>query len=208
MIYLTSASGPQVTASIAAGELGQMITPNSGNRLVDGATWALDNGRVKLDEDRQPIVDPDWTPDRWLARLERYQHAPRCLFAVVPDYVGDAVKTDQLWGAWWSAPMRFGYPAAYVAQDGCQRIPLGAKALFIGGTTEWKLGDHAKAVVEEAHRRHLWVHMGRVNTLGRLQHAHALGCHSVDGTLLAFGAKKNLPILRGFLRRTLAPTLF
>lgn len=44
MIYLATASGPLVCQTIADGRLGQMVTPNSGNRLVSRARWAIGNG--------------------------------------------------------------------------------------------------------------------------------------------------------------------
>lgn len=64
---------------------------------------------------------------------------------------------------------------------------------------EWKLGAGAAGLAGEARARGKWVHMGRVNTRGRLRHAHAIGCHSVDGTLLTRGARKNLPYLLTWL---------
>ncbi|MGY0234093.1 hypothetical protein [Longispora urticae] len=39
--------------------------------------------------------------------------------------------------------------------------------------------------------------MGRVNSRRRLAHAQAIGCHSADGTLLAYGPDRHLrPLLR------------
>jgi hypothetical protein len=41
--------------------------------------------------------------------------------------------------------------------------------------------------------------MGRLNSRRRLRHAAAIGCHSADGTYLAYGPDKNLPKLLGWL---------
>lgn len=180
-----------------SGDLGQMVTPNAGNRLT-APTFAIDNG----------CFSDTWTAQRWSATLDRYAGAPGCLFAVVPDVVADAQGTDDRWRAWWSAPMRRGYRAAYVAQDGCRQIPLGAKALFIGGSTEWKLSAHARRVASEAHRRRMWVHMGRVNSRRRMQYARDIGCHSVDGTYLAFAPDENLPKLLRWIDAVSSPSLF
>ncbi len=68
--------------------------------------------------------------------------------------------------------------------------------LFIGGTTEWKLGAEARAMVSAARRQRKWVHMGRVNSLRRFVYADSIGCHSADGTFLAFGPDVNLPRVR------------
>jgi len=146
MLYLATASGPLVRDAMTAGLLGQMITPKAGNRLVPGATFAIDNGVVKL-VDKQPVNDPAWSVERWRARLVRYQHAPDCLFAVVPDAVGDASETDRRWRQWAPAVRHYGYRAAYVAQNGCSRIPDDADVLFIGGDTAWKLGAQVRRLI-------------------------------------------------------------
>jgi hypothetical protein len=41
--------------------------------------------------------------------------------------------------------------------------------------------------------------MGRVNSRRRLRIAAQMGCHSADGTFLAFGPDRNLPHLLGWL---------
>lgn len=88
-----------------------------------------------------------------------------------------------------------GYPAALVAQDGLEHLDVpwdDFDALFIGGSTEWKLGKAAARLVAEAKRRGKHVHMGRVNSRRRWSYAEHIGCDSVDGTFLAFGPDANL----------------
>jgi EAL domain-containing protein (putative c-di-GMP-specific phosphodiesterase class I) len=55
-------------------------------------------------------------------------------------------------------------------------------AIFIGGTTEWKLGPQARAIILEAKRRGLWVHVGRVNSKQRIEQIYAMGVDSFDGS--------------------------
>lgn len=55
-------------------------------------------------------------------------------------------------------------------------------AIFIGGSTGYKLGAEAARLVVEAHLIGKWAHMGRVNTARRLQYAAAVGVDSVDGS--------------------------
>lgn len=198
MLYLATASTPPVRDAMRCGLLGQMIQPKAGNRLLDGVDWAVDNGVVKLVAGA-PVVDPAWRPDRWLALLERHQDKPGCLFAVVPDVVCDAAATDARWQEWAPTVQALGYPAAYVAQNGCETIPDDADVLFLGGDTQWKLGRVAARLVAIARRRGLWAHMGRVNSLRRLRYAAQIGCDSADGTYLAFGPDANLPRLLGWL---------
>ncbi len=113
----------------------------------------------------------------------------RCLFVTVPDVVADADATAQLFEVWWRALARRGLPAALVAQDGVEHLGCWLSlvwpridALFIGGSTEWKLGSAAEALVAEAKRRGKWAHMGRVNSARRIRYAASIGCDSVDGT--------------------------
>lgn len=185
MIYLATASGPKPCQAIADGHLGQMVTPNTGNRIVPGAVWALDNG----------CFSDQWSAKKWTATLDRHRNTPGCLFAVAPDVVGDAKATHDMWCRWWPATMRRGYRTAYVAQDGIERLPVGPTVLFIGGTTEWKLSRHARRITHLARSLGWWVHMGRVNSLRRLRYAAEIGCQSADGTYLAYGPEQNLPRL-------------
>lgn len=196
MLYLGTASGPLVRDAMTAGLLGQLVTPNAGNRLT-ARTWALDNG----------CFSESWNADRWVATLDRYRDTPGCLFAAVPDKVGDAAETNRLWARWHGAARDRGYRCAYVGQNGCRSIPASAGAFFIGGDDDWKLGPDARSLVAEAKARGLWVHMGRVNTLRRLRYAALIGCDSVDGTTLAWGPDRNLPQLLRWLHPD-HPTLF
>lgn len=95
-----------------------------------------------------------------------------------------------------------GCPAALVAQDGLTsaRTPWDEfDVLFLGGGTDWKLGEAAKELTEEAISRGKPVHMGRVNSKKRWKYAESIGCSSADGTYLTFGPDINLPrLLRWF----------
>jgi hypothetical protein len=195
VIYLATPSTHDVRVKIADGTLGQMITPKSGNRLVDGATFAIDNGRVTL-KDGLPITDQHWDEAKWLRCLDRYAGTPGCLFVVVPDEVGDSEATDELWDRYAAAVTDRGYTPAYVTQNGCTRVP--APVVFVGGDDAWKLGVGADALTQ-THKG--WRHMGRVNSLTRLRYAKRRGYDSVDGTFIARGPDVNLPRLLRYLRR-------
>ena len=198
MIYLATASTAQVRDAMRAGLLGQMATPLSGNRLVPGAHWALDNG----------CFSNRWSEARWLRSLERHADRPGCLFAVVPDVVADAAATDDLWTEWAPVVREHGFRPAYVLQNGCEEVPSDAAAVFTGGDTAWKLGPEARHLVGEAQAAGKWCHMGRVNSLRRLRLASQDGYDSVDGTYLAYGPDKNLPRLLAYLRLASHPSLF
>jgi hypothetical protein len=118
--------------------------------------------------------------------------------------VGDAIATLNR-----SLPVlpkirALGYKAALVAQDGLENVSIPwwtFDVLFIGGSTEWKLGAACAEIVRQAKARGKWVHMGRVNSFKRLAYAQAIGCDSADGTFVAFGPDRNVPQLTGWLDR-------
>ena len=109
--------------------------------------------------------------------------------------VGDAAATLTRSAPWLSRIRGLGFPVAYVAQDGLPESSVpwdDIDALFIGGSTEFKLGPVAADAVAEAKQRGKWVHMGRVNSRKRLRYAASIGCDSADGTYLVFAPEKNL----------------
>lgn len=166
-------------------DLPAMLQPGMGNLPPAGQPWAADNGRYSRPE--------TYTDEAYLAWLRRHEPArARCLFATAPDVVADAAATLAL-----SAPMlpriaAAGYRPALVAQDGLEHlaVPWGSfGALFLGGTTAWKLGEAAHELATEAKARGKWLHMGRVNSGRRLRLAAAMGCDSADGTYLRFAMR-------------------
>lgn len=175
---------------MTAGLLGAIDTPKQGNTYPDGVVWCADNG----------CFGKGYPGDEaWLEWLTSNAHrASSCAFAVAPDVVGNAAATLARSLPWLPRIRGLGYPAAFVAQDGLEDLDAPWSefdALFIGGTTEWKLGAAARRLAIEAKRRGKWVHMGRVNSLRRYQYAEYIGCDSVDGTFLVFGPDENLPRL-------------
>lgn len=216
MIYLANPSTEPIREAMRNSLLGAITTPRQGNR-IDGiplCLWAADNGcgpgvngigagfpgyenylhwlAIMRDQEGADPCDPDQSG---------------CLFAVAPDVVADAAATLRR-----QSMMRMlewirhlGLPSAFVVQDGQERLPLpwdDCDVVFIGGSTGWKLGGHARLIVRQALDRGKHVHMGRVNSLKRLDYARAIGCDSVDGTYLKYGPDTNLPKLLGWLRAT------
>ena len=91
-----------------------------------------------------------------------------CLFVVAPDVVGDADATWRRCEPWLERVRQAGFPVAVVAQDGAEaHVALWDEqerwdALFLGGTTRWKLSSDARDCAREAHLYGKWLHMGRV----------------------------------------------
>jgi hypothetical protein len=173
---------------MAAGLIGFIDTPGQGQPVPVGATWCADNG----------CYGKGWPGyAAWWAWLQqRTPEAGTCLFATAPDVVGDAAATLARSAPWLPRIRELGYPAALVAQDGLELLAVPwdtFDVLFIGGSTGWKLGRHARQLVKDARARGKWVHMGRVNSGLRYRYAEAIGCQSVDGTFLTHGPDVNLP---------------
>lgn len=177
------------------GNLGFINTPRQGNKLPEHTWWMADNGAFAKG------YPGDEALLRWLASFSDEQRE-RALFATAPDVVGDAAATAKR-SAPMLAPIReLGFPVAYVLQDGQEdvEVPWDAiDAVFVGGSTGFKLGPVAARLVREAKERGKWVHMGRVNSLKRLRYAQGIGADSADGTYLTFGPEVNLPRLLGWL---------
>lgn len=195
MHYFANPSTQKVRDAMTSGLLDVIETPKQGNRPVEGVTWCADNG----------CFGKGFPGDAaWFAWLEANAYrAATCAFAVAPDVVGDAEATWARSESWLPKIRALGYPAALVAQDGMESMPIEWDAfdvLFIGGTDAFKLGSDARGIVAEAKARGKYVHMGRVNSLKRMRYAAAIGCDSADGTYVAFGPDVNLPHTLGWLR--------
>jgi hypothetical protein len=219
MIYLANPCGnPDIIAAMEAGHIGLIDAPDSTGRVgvhvahAAGVPWCADNG----------CFSAKWDERKWWKFLQRNaSDADTCLFAVAPDVVGDAFATTKLFRKWGWQIRLLGYPVAYVAQDGLEKLRGRTEsggltfpvpwadfdALFIGGSTAFKLGPDARAIAAEAKERGKWVHMGRVNSEKRWLYADAIGCDSVDGTYLTFGPDTNLPALLAWTRNNDQMTL-
>jgi hypothetical protein len=177
LLLLVSGATKTVRHYSGSPYLGHLLTPANGNRveslLATGLPWAADNGAFS-----------GFNEQRFLRMLDRIEGRAGCLFVAAPDVVADAEATLGLF-AWRREIASRGLPVALVAQDGLEalRVPWGRfDALFLGGSTDWKLGEHAQALCREAKARGKWVHMGRVNTRQRIRLAASWGCDSVDGS--------------------------
>lgn len=109
-----------------------------------------------------------------------------CRFVVVPDVVGSARRTLEVFDYWF--PLICDWPLALVAQDGQEDLPIEWEhiaAIFIGGTTKFKESESAIQIIKAAKAMDKWVHVGRVNTPGRFEAFERLGVDSVDGSGIA-----------------------
>lgn len=193
MIYLSGIPHPAIPLA-GRPDLGVLITPDMGNRpdwlgAIQG--WGADNACFTNPTgfSMKRYLD-------WLKGMEPWRST--CLFATAPDVVGDARATWERSVPALPLIRAAGWPPALVAQDGMENM-LGMidwsafDALFVGGSTDWKLSQAAHRIVMEARRRGKWTHMGRVNSYRRLRLAHDHGCRSADGTFLRPAPDANVP---------------
>lgn len=186
MLLLVTTAQPQIEqAREAAGELashlGRLVQPRHYSSIevtaAAGVPWAADNDAFN-----------GWDADveaRFLTMLGRLTGLPGCLFVTAPDVVADAAETCRRFERWAPIIHDAGLPVGFVLQDGIQDLGVpwtDLDCVFVGGSTEFKLGEVAAACVREANQRGKWAHMGRVNTMRRVRYAASIGCDSFDGT--------------------------
>ena len=153
------------------------------------ATPAHNGVALGIQEGRRFAVDNEnftrgFNPDRFFQYLEKLQPwRSRWLFSACPDVVGNAQATLELYAEWAHQIKPF-CPVAFVAQDGQEalELPVAFDWLFIGGTTEWKMGHGADECIRRAKRLGKPVHVGRVNSIKRMAYFKLVEVDSVDGT--------------------------
>jgi len=203
MILVSGATA--TTRRIGAHErLGVLFTPQGGNYRVEpaGPAWAADNGAFR-GFDAVAF-------ERMLDTLHQ-RALPNCLFVVAPDVVADHQGTMRLFEAWAPRLRRYGWPVAFVAQDGVTVATLPwaeCDAVFIGGSTEFKLSETALALGAYAKARGHHLHVGRVNTKRRIAHFSGLA-DTVDGSRFSQWPDIAIPLgLRWVQEAEQQPTLW
>ena len=114
-----------------------------------------------------------------------------CLFIACPDVVADHGATLARWYEWRDR-LSF-WPLAFVGQDGCapDQIPDDCAAVFIGGSTAWKMSQTAVDCIEWGIENGKHIHIGRVNYWKRYEHFRSIpgsDAFTCDGTRIAFQA--------------------
>lgn len=158
-------------------DVGQLLTPLTRFTLQrPELPWAIDNGAYAHFEEKS-----------FLSLLQREEHhKANCLFVTVPDVVGSARRTLEVFAHW--KGRLAAWPIALAVQDGQQDLAIpwdDIHAVFIGGTNDFKLSAHAAHVIKAAKIMKKWAHVGRVNDPARFAYFEELGADSIDGTGLS-----------------------
>jgi len=167
-------------------EILQLASPLTRYKNHDKIQFGYDNGAFTIN----PFSNPHWKPVEMSMK-------PNCKWVVMPDVVGCALATNRLFHL-----MKDNIELsrrAIVAQDGHgvlekYDVPFDEiGCLFIGGSTHWKdsQGVILAAYCKE-HYPHVWIHVGRVNTMRRISLFFDVA-NSFDGSgLVRFGMLEEL----------------
>ncbi len=126
-----------------------------------GLPWAADVGCL---EGPEYVKRADFNlVIKWLNGMTTYKKT--CIFVAGFDIVGDALSSLEAYEEFGNYFTSFGWPWAYVAQNGAEDLPIPADccAVFIGGDTNWKESAQAVSVIKRAQAMGKHIHIGRVN---------------------------------------------
>jgi hypothetical protein len=150
-------------------EFWQLRTPLTGNR-IGSVPYGLDNGCFT-----------EFKRKTWERMLDEAEEQ-RPVFVSLPDIVGDALRTLDLFFAF--MPITSGLPRALVLQDGIGNYPIpwaDLSAVFVGGSNTFKVSPECVNACKTAKMLGKWVHVGRVNEPKRLQQWLGIA-DSIDGS--------------------------
>lgn len=205
-LYVSGATATLRRLAVQAGDvLGCLPVPaarNSPDAIAAlGLPVAIDNGAFS-----------GFAPGPFARMLADYDAAGVAVdWVACPDVVGDAKGTFALWLKWSPIIRGFGFRPALVLQDGMDRnavYDFDPPAVFVGGSTEWKLGPQARLIVEMVAARGRPCHMGRVNSRRRIRYAAEIGCTSFDGSGFSQWPDARIPLGVRWVREAAARTLF
>lgn len=162
----------------------------------EGFPYALDNGAWTAHQKGESFDVPAFEK----ALVELGSSAD---WVVAPDIVGGGLESLRMSEAWLPR-LEWCRATLLAVQDGIAPAdvsPLlgGRLGIFVGGTTEWKLGT-LPVWGRVARERQCHLHVARVNTAKRIHLCHDAGAHSFDGSSVARFAC-NLPRLNNAARQ-------
>ena len=133
----------------------QLRTPLTAYRISD-KPYGLDNGCFSR------------FPEKVWRRMLNDAETTRPVFVCLPDIVGDARRTLDLFNMFKSLTATL--PRALVLQDGIGNFEIpwnDIDAVFVGGSDEFKISNECMNACKVAKMLGKWVHVGRVNTADR-----------------------------------------
>lgn len=182
MISYCSLTGTRSTVEkIRQSGWGFLVTPDTKSPIPPGVRLAIDNGAWGAFSGKR-----EWSAEAFADLCDRRMVGRAVDWCVVPDVVGDAAASWARTIEWLGYCMAR-FPVVLIAvQDGMEQWPWLRDMLsdrvgvFVGGSTEWKLGTLAMWAAM-ARERGAWCHVGRVNSAKRIKTCSVAGVTSVDG---------------------------
>ena len=166
---------------------GQLLTPLTNYKNWSPEFYAIDNGAF-CGFRRSAF-------DRLLERQTENKNG--CKFVCVPDVVGSARRTLEIWGRRFELVPE-GWPLALVAQDGLEDLPIpwdDFACVFIGGTDAFKSASSTMDIIRTARILKKQVHIGRVNSPKRFR-LFADVADTCDGSGVSRGLSDQLARIR------------
>lgn len=163
-------------ASENTGRLGWLLSPACFKRPRTEVPFALDNDAYSNWKKGKEFDLPAWI--RFLDKIRAVGVAP--MWCAVPDVVANRDATLTRWKSCSKVAEIYGWPLAFVVQDGMtpRDIPKTAAVIFVGGTTSWKWRTIPMWVSVFPR-----VHVGRCGTSRwKLERLEQLGVESCDGS--------------------------
>lgn len=180
-MYCSLSTGKHMKAVIDAG-WGVLVSPSSykKNRMPQcDYEYCVDNGAWTAYQ--QGI---SWQQDEFTELVDAIGKNAR--FVVVPDVVGDGKESIKRSRAWIDYCRERCSMSLVPVQDGMSEHDVSDMlssdvGVFVGGTTEWKLNT-IPMWSRIAKQHGAYIHVGRVNSVRRINMCSSCGVDSVDGT--------------------------
>ena len=188
-LFADSKSLEEVESDIGE-TVGQLLTPLTYRRnFRPDQPFGIDNGCFAT-----------FHKDKYFSLLERELiNAKYCKFIALPDVVGSARRTLELFSHYRHHPLICKFPKALVIQNGQENLPIEwdlIDAVFIGGDDNFKDSEESKQIIQCAKRLDKWVHIGRINGVPRWNQFEKWGADSCDGTGFSMYSENRWRIFR------------
>ena len=170
---------------------GFFLTPDAHSLGDWRGRIALDNGAWSAHQSGE-----EWSPERFIPLVKRYGF--KSDFVVSPDIVAGGAESLSRSLEWLPRllplcprvliPVQDGMTPSDVEEHLDERV-----GVFVGGSTDWKLGA-MRDFCEVAARQGAWSHVGRVNSVRRINLCLSSRATSFDGTSVSRYAKTLPPL--------------
>lgn len=193
MVYYVSMCHGALRDELEAYGIRFLITREAAksNRVVP--PFALDSGGWST-RDGSPF-DEEW----YRAALEKWGALSDWI--VLPDIFAGGIRSLELSMSWVDRVAAYGRPMLLAVQDGMKPEHVDSRlGVFVGGSFDWKW-THGMSFIARVKKHGQLAHVGRVNSVKRIQCCIRWGADSVDGTCL-IKDRKRAPLFIGALRGT------